>query len=930
MSCSDAHESTRPSDRESGDPADWMEGDEARPEEAASKPEAEVDPRERDSGEASPGPGESAMDPSGAAESATPIESDSSHVLPADEVVPVGGTEGEASTPEGGGLSDHAQPEVASAAGEAPDGEPSPARHAHSRNAPSGDDSEALEDSVPVAAEPAPESVLSDSGARQASEHSQLPPEDVGPLEPESPYGLFEEHLDPLVATRKRLRSFREIKPHPWLVPGLDPLVADLEENRLAIVRCMDEDLLLDLPGLCLQRGVFAEVDGSELLTNAVEEDGEHEVRDLFAWVGGQSSHGSFVALRVCGPSAAGALASSVRNKWLREDLLRRLRRTEAWVLCLLDESAFQSLGHLADEQRVHDIDFLEPMVRRRCEELGQPSESEEVLRLFESYRRCSRVSPQEFHTEVRQLLRTPTHAKLLDALHALEEGVAATEDLSGSELRRAMAFVATEFPRLSLTEFETLLSPILVGAQVPVERTVTRTKKSGRRITQVEIEPVDAWEHWRLHSDDVLDSAKLCTIELDEDRTVIDFQDAAAAKRTAESLRKRYGAYRERSLERLYHSGILFDPETPDEVVARLTRRVQALAEARPHHYSTEWLRRSVNSLYRRMIGDAAHAAARANFAGELNSLLGLIEQQVGRTAFFFRRLANLCLALLETKTGADTVERFLGLLAKEGGGSPGELWRLVRLMRLSDSFDAYPWIERILHQAQSGIRLEALKVLLLDAMESSVALQDTLTQLRTWLPRRDAQQLNGREKYALAFLPEYILHASIHQLGTLEAGGEIEHPLFGAVRRNEFEEDGAYEAWLEGLCDWLLHPHLGVAYTLVLRDSKAAKQAPGGVVRRTSSGLMVEALDAMSEVVEQCQDEECREQFDRFVGLCGQRSTGKERHRIRDAIQGRRVHYQRVLATLGQGPKERERVLRARRARKRLAGLKSVLQAS
>lgn len=460
-------------------------------------------------------------------------------------------------------------------------------------------------------------------------------------------------------------------------------------------------------------------------------------------------------------------------------------------------------------------LDFLEVALVRLGLTFSAAAELASEVRAQQAAGRWH-LRARPFHGEVASHLRRGLSAFRDEVARRAKEAAAHAPEESprgSGPIERALRWIATWLPEVSVTQSDVLLEVLLANVDVTTTRrkTVTSTDEAGKMVSRDEDveEPEAALDAWKREPAKHLASARVTTPELENGASVV----TLAPSESAEDVRRELGEHAIRdAFEKIDRAHLMFAPSTRPELADRLVRLASTMAVRFPDAYDEEWL-------YER---------------GRL--VAGVSDRTV------HARYIRLCRAYLEQDDSRRFVERLLERLVGEGRSEgtdtsedpirrrdPTFVYSLVRALRWSSSIDEFYWIKQLVARGGNAIAERIRIDLVREAQASLTRLVTTLGELRSWQTHDTARDETRSEvksstevpplqRASLRFLFD-LFRDTVDRWSRARARGRPSTPTLFAPFDEERDDSAPLvkaehrpllwrDARLKLVADWIAHP--------------------------------------------------------------------------------------------------------------------------
>lgn len=475
-----------------------------------------------------------------------------------------------------------------------------------------------------------------------------------------------------------------------------------------------------------------------------------------------------------------------------------------------------------------------------------------------------------------------------------------------GSEIHRAVSFVATYFPDLGQRDFDLLLRSLLGDQIVAVERTGTIVPGDSGAVRHDQQERwADRWTTG-IAPDQVFDDCHLETVVSSGGSRVIDFTEPYLRRELRTFFENRSGWYVRRQCQALQDRGILFSLALSPVAVEALVRLFVERAVGDSGGFGSIWLIELVQGLRLQLDGDPPTGSREATLAWLLDRLA--LEAQL--RAHFYGRLALLIREMLDREVLRPMVREFFEFLiaSRQHETLLDVVLDLARRLRFAPHFDPLIWMRRLLDQGTASVRERAADRLIKLARDSGPRIYEFLDVVRSWLPDagRAPERFSVSNRVALEFPFAYCLDIA----GSLpkERFGEwpSRHPLFYSLPADREEARKP----IGTLVEWILDPR-GAA--LETGDSSNPTRT-AEAVRLAYTGDLIEHWAWVLQGGDDAGAFEARALFRVIAGEIEQRLGDRQRALLKISWQRRQDEY--MMSALSAHGVERTLLFR-RRAR-------------
>jgi hypothetical protein len=472
--------------------------------------------------------------------------------------------------------------------------------------------------------------------------------------------------------------------------------------------------------------------------------------------------------------------------KEFSEDRIRQqLRDNRLNVLCLVDESYFQSRGSKGSgTQRfaTWPVPFLEPLLSHYFPD--QSAELEQQIRKQQREGKWKKAD-SELYEQIRPYL---DNEELPRELASRASADFATEDIDlpqfrgGQSIEDTLLYVATYFPNLAPHEFDRVVSTLLRG------KTMTVTVKSSRQNKDGETETIETevekplLDFWDAEPDKYLTACQLEAAPGKDSRTTIDFADSEWRQELRTRLEKRHSLYLMRQFQAVQKAKFLFN-STP-RIIANVMRLSVDLAVAHPDSFGKEWL----FQMTRQGATNTTSTEAEASSETVHQRIPQLLRQMLGKAQL------------------KETVEGLLKELMT--AGAHDSVLYIIRGLQFAPRFDEFIWMRRLLNEADEQVRNKTYYHLY--GYIKKIGIYPLISKLDAWLPtdERTSESYSISTMYALRLLVEYCSETTESFDPRYYGLTQPLHPLLS------FIDEASVRESINRLLKWLFHPGMEIVF--------------------------------------------------------------------------------------------------------------------
>ena len=620
-----------------------------------------------------------------------------------------------------------------------------------------------------------------------------------------------DEDEEPLIE-RTTVLPARPLKLAEFAPQELSVHLEKLKEQRLILISCPDEDLMLDAAYALVEKLEIPWGEQRRLL-NFQRLAKEGVMPSLFFLRKRNDGVAeTAIVVNAVGESSRQFLDSLISaNRLSLVDIQYDLRRNGIYLLCLIDsdyvEDRFKAEQRPSKELTIAHwrISFLRPLLRQHFPE--RADELEEKI-LEQRRRNWWSGNDREFYYELKGEIETGRLPEVIDSRQGVPPALTPPQTIFKGDdpLHNTILYVATFLPNLSPREFRKV-THMLLEAQAKSMPPAPPRPLAPQGIDDGAVSrEKDFMRRWVETPDDLLRECRLITTPLNSSLKVIGFETFRLREELHEYLEREYSLFLEQQFERLQQLGMLFNSSA--RIAEGVMRLAIEMASAYPEDYGARSLAETVNS-FKQVINSAEDATA--DSGSGLFQALGVTDASQGKR-LLFQRASELLRRMLEVDGMEGAVDAFMQQLILSRNFKL--VFEIVKRLQLAPNFDEFKWLKQLVERGDPETRQQVYGYLFGYLKKVRSRVYQILLTLEPWLPEptRPAQSYSESNRYALRLLLAYCLRTSLKFDKKLFGCWPSQYPLFS------FRDAETARRNLRLLTKWLFHPGM----SLILREHK------------------------------------------------------------------------------------------------------------
>ncbi len=350
-------------------------------------------------------------------------------------------------------------------------------------------------------------------------------------------------------------------------------------------------------------------------------------------------------------------------------------------------------------------------------------------------------------------------------------------------KIHKAIAFIATFFPNLNLTEFRKIAKFLLKGKEKKRKIPNKKRKKNYQKIILLEI--------WEDEGDQILKECYIIASKKKLGEEYFKFSEPYLQDDFKEYFDKER-IYLQQQFEIILESKLFLEYDISPKLIENLIALSVNMAIKNP---ITNGLTRLL-----KIIWDI-------EFLNVKNNNSTFIEQKINHKikSHHITRLGFLMSEMLKHQKLKDLIENLLNSFIETGFHQI--VFDLMKILRFSPDFDKFHWIKRLLDSDKLEVRKQAYIFLLKIAHENPLELHDFLDEIICWHPNSNRSVTNYSHSncFSLGFIIDYTLNIVYTDYGKWPST----YPLF--TKKTTFSKRD------KKIIEWMFHPNLSYAYNKI-----------------------------------------------------------------------------------------------------------------
>ena len=263
----------------------------------------------------------------------------------------------------------------------------------------------------------------------------------------------------------------------------------------------------------------------------------------------------------------------------------------------------------------------------------------------------------------------------------------------------------------------------------------------------------------WEIYNDKLFESCYLIGRE-DDDAFIVDFAHPGLREKLKSYFKEKQHFFWQTQFTILEEHALLFNPNINSEISNSIIDLFIDNLKDDPEYYDDLWFRRNIYAI-KNFEGTGFVIAGDTEEEKADNLLWDFIERN-GLTTFFYNRLADILIAMLQKELGK-RVHDYLNSLVNFGHHDV--LLRLVQKLSGIDGFDKFYWLKQLIDRGKVQIKNEAYHW-----MVYSLAAKDPFkawSVVKSWLPQNKKISSYSPANHYAGF---FIIHFYVNELINLE----------------------------------------------------------------------------------------------------------------------------------------------------------------
>ncbi|MET0645719.1 MAG: hypothetical protein ABW208_03805 [Pyrinomonadaceae bacterium] len=632
-----------------------------------------------------------------------------------------------------------------------------------------------------------------------------------------------------------KLHLSTDSKQHKFEADEVAPHLHQLEDCRLLVVNCLDDDLANASVAALVER-----LDAGDLQKFYLDCDRagveETELRiELFTGPEDEAETPAVVYVDASGKRGTLFMESLLGVKQTAEELKQDLRANNLWLICRGDYSHARKPMTEARKSFYFpcwDIDWLHELLKRHFPE-GHQALKERI----EKQRAQDRWVKDDgaFWSQIRGLVENGRLEAEVKEREQDEGALKAEEDArasfvrshfkGGDSIKDTVLYVAANFPDLNPHEFNRVVSALLEGlttkvavlapkAEGDVRKAEATAEKERAQNHTGDREPEFVWEEralqqmWLDGADELLAECRLEVVTGKESGRRIDFKDPTLRQYLRDYLETEKGFYLKKQFGRIQRLGLLFDRSVNvNEGVIGVTVR---MALESPETFGRDWLFDIVTALSPLLEVAAGEAEGRDDDAyrpalpADLAAAMRVVYSTVARLVRRMLEHTHL------EKTINDLFARLMASSQHEA------VLEIVRRLQTTQQFELR-WVRQLFDQGGETIQFRTYSALYERVRQRDAGIYEVLQVLESWLPEREREPYfySPSNQYAMRLIFEYSLLTTAEFDSKFYGSWPCRYPLLATPGLDTAEGARATNTNLSLLTNWLFHPGLSEVVT-------------------------------------------------------------------------------------------------------------------
>lgn len=650
----------------------------------------------------------------------------------------------------------------------------------------------------------------------------------IGGATPEGSKAVKRSYLE--VVSEFHLRA--ESRLHKFEAAELTGHFQHLEESRLLVVNCFDEDLA-DASATALVERLGAARDLQKFYLDCDRNELEESELTIELFVRGDEGAKSSAVVFVDASGTKGTpFIESLLGKWqTAEGFKQKLRDGQLWLICRGNSAHLRK--RVNEERQLFffpcwEIDCFDELLKHHFSEGHQSLKA----RIVEQRAKGQWAKDESaFWLELTELVKGGRLKAEVEKRERNEGTGRAVADArasfvkahfkGGESIKDTMLYVAANFPDLNPHEFNRVVSALLEGlttkVAVPAPKVegdapkaeATAEKRAPTQNRPGEGGPEFVWEErsltqtWQDTADELLAECGLEVITGKEAGRRIEFRDSTLRQYLREYLETEKGFFLKKQFGRIQRLGLLFDRSVNvNEGVIDITVR---MALESPETFGRDWLFDIVT----------VHSALLEAVSGEAEERDGttyrpaLPADLAAAMRVVYSTVARLVRRMLEHPHLEKTInDLFAQLMAS---AQHEAVLEIVRRLQTTQQFELR-WVRQLFDQGGEIIQLRTYAALYERVRQRDAGIYEVLQSLESWLPEREREPFtySPSNEFAMRLLFEYCLLTTAQFDSKFYGSWPCRYPLLATPGLDTAEGGRATHGNFSLLTNWLFHPGL------------------------------------------------------------------------------------------------------------------------